>query len=58
MNKMPLRSHENILIFYNKNKTYNEQKTLGEPYKIKRTDTTGEGFGKQKESELAIIGQR
>jgi hypothetical protein len=28
--RMPLRSHENILIFYNKNKTYNEQKTVGE----------------------------
>ena len=56
--KMPLRSHENILIFYNKNKTYNEQKTPGEPYKIKRKDTTGEGFGKQKESEKNNEGYR
>jgi site-specific DNA-methyltransferase (adenine-specific) len=47
VNKMPLRSHENILIFYNKNRTYNEQKTKGDPYEIKRKDTTGEGFGKQ-----------
>lgn len=56
--KMPLRSHENILIFYNKNRTYNEQKTKGEPYKIKRADTTGEGFGKQKESEKNNEGYR
>jgi site-specific DNA-methyltransferase (adenine-specific) len=48
--KMPLRSHENILIFYNKNKTYNEQKTKGTPYTIERGDTTGEGYGQQKPS--------
>ena len=48
--KMPLRAHENILIFYKKNKTYNEQKTKGKPYSIKRKDTTGDGYGKQKES--------
>ena len=28
-NKMPLRSHEDIVIFYNKQPTYNPQKTLG-----------------------------
>lgn len=28
-NKMPLRSHEHILIFYNKKGTYNPQKVLG-----------------------------
>jgi site-specific DNA-methyltransferase (adenine-specific) len=50
VNKMPLRSHENILIFYNKNKTYNEQKTVGTPYKINRKDTTGDGYGDQKGS--------
>ena len=31
-NKMPLRSHENILIFYKKLPTYNPQKTKGMPY--------------------------
>ena len=58
VNKMPLRSHENILIFYNRNRTYNEQKTKGEPYKIKRTDTTGDGYGGQKESEKVNDGFR
>lgn len=58
VNKMQLRSHENILIFYNKNKTYNEQKTVGEPYKIKRKDTTGEGFGNQTGSHKNNEGYR
>tara|TARA_B100000683_G_scaffold229428_1_gene229890 strand:- start:630 stop:1466 length:837 start_codon:yes stop_codon:yes gene_type:complete len=55
---MPLRSHENILIFYNKNRTYNEQKTKGEPYNIKRSDTTGDGYGGQKGSEKMNDGYR
>ena len=58
VNKMPLRSHENILIFYNKNRTYNEQKTKGEPYKIKRSDTTGDGYGGQTSSEKDNNGYR
>ena len=32
----PLRAHESILVFYDKIPTYNEQKTNGKPYKIKR----------------------
>jgi len=56
--KMPLRSHENILIFYKKNRTYNEQKTKGTPYKINRKDTTGEGFGKQSGSKKINNGFR
>ena len=35
-NRMPLRSHEDILIFYKKLPTYNPQKTDGKPYKQKR----------------------
>lgn len=31
-NKMPLRAHENILIFYQQLPIYNPQKTKGEPY--------------------------
>ena len=58
VNKMPLRSHENILIFYNKNRTYNEQKTVGEPYKINRKNTTGKGYGCQKGSEKTNEGYR
>jgi len=55
---MPLRSHESILVFYNKNSTYNEQKTKGEPYKIVRKDTSGEGYGAQKGSLKSNEGYR
>ena len=40
-NKMPLRSHESILIFYKSLPIYNPQMEYGKPYKtIKRSDTT------------------
>lgn len=35
-NRMPLRSHEDILVFYKKLPVYNPQKTDGKPYKQKR----------------------
>lgn len=34
--RMPLKNHENILIFYNKMPTYNPQFTHGKPYVTKR----------------------
>ena len=36
--KMPLRAHENILVFYRALPTYNPQMTVGEPY-IKRASS-------------------
>lgn len=48
----PLRIHENILVFYKNKPTYNEQKTTGKPYKIKRSGSYGEnGYNSQKASE-------
>ena len=35
-NKMPLKDHENVLVFYNKLPKYNPQFSVGKPYKIKR----------------------
>lgn len=35
-NRMPLRAHEDILVFYNKLPTYNPQKTPGKPYRVTR----------------------
>lgn len=35
-NRMPLKSHENILVFYKKLPTYHPQKTKGKPYKAMR----------------------
>ena len=46
--RQPLRIHENILIFYKQQPTYNEQKTEGKPYKIKRkVNYCNENYGKQ-----------
>ena len=41
--KMPLRCHENILVFYRKLPTYNPQYKDGEPYKNKRYEDTPHG---------------
>lgn len=37
-NKMPMKSHENIVLFYRKLPTYNPQKRKGMPYKKKATE--------------------
>ena len=42
--KMPLRCHENILVFYQRLPTYNPQWTWDEPYKI-RQKGCGKGYG-------------
>lgn len=39
-NRMPLRSHENILVFYEHLPTYNPQKTPGKPYTAKTISGT------------------
>lgn len=39
-NKMPLRAHENILVFYKSLPTYNPQFTQGKPYKSTNAPTT------------------
>lgn len=45
-NRKPLRAHENILVFYKKQPTYNAQKTDGKPYKAKSGATTSSNFGR------------
>ena len=45
-NKMPLKKHENILIFYNKSPLYNPQFTQGTPYEMKWKYNDNEIFGK------------
>ena len=44
-NCMPLRAHENILVFYNKLPTYNPQKTNGKPYRAKSANRTSTNYG-------------
>jgi len=51
VNRMPLRLHEHILVFYKKQPTYNQQFTKGKPYVIDRKATyKGEGYNKQTDS--------
>ena len=45
-NKMPLKQHENILVFYKKLPIYNPQMMEGTPYTIKRDKNANEIFGK------------
>ena len=51
--KMPMKAHENILVFYNKLPTYNPQKTSGHERKtaVKRSDVTPV-YGAQQFDEL------
>ena len=47
-NRMPMKAHENVLVFYKELPTYNPQKTAGKPYKSKRAGRvdTGINYGK------------
>ena len=49
-NRMPLRQHENMLVFYNKLPTYNPQKIEGMPpvHKFTKHCTDGVNYGKTK----------
>jgi site-specific DNA-methyltransferase (adenine-specific) len=59
VSKMPMRSHEHILVFYDKFNTYNEQKTSGLPYSIDRKKSYIDGcYNKQKTSQKTNTGYR
>lgn len=59
VNIMPLRLHEQVLVFYKKPPTYNEFITEGEPYKIKRKSEQYESnYGEQKDHESINDGIR
>ena len=45
-NRMPLRAHEDICVFYSKLPTYNPQKTDGKPYRQKRGSASEVYHGK------------
>lgn len=47
-NKMPLKSHENICVFYKKLTTYNPQMTEGKPYYNGSSKEFGDVYGNQK----------
>lgn len=55
--KAPLKSHENILVFYSKQPVYNPQFSAGKPYKM----VSGKGssnYGDQKETVTESDGRR
>ena len=47
--KLPLKRHENILVFYKKLPTYNPQMTKGEPYDKGIVQEKSSNYGKQRE---------
>ena len=55
--KMPLRRHEDILVFYKKLPVYNPQFTQGEVYEISRSHGTN-NYGKQKTNSTKSDGRR
>ena len=46
--KMPMRAHEDILVFYKNLPTYNPQKTLGDPYDKGKANRPTEVYREQK----------
>lgn len=50
VSRQPMRTHETVLVFYDNFGTYNEQTTLGSPYKIKRKMNKFQtSYGKQRD---------
>ncbi len=59
VSRQPLRYHENILIFYNRFNTYNEIKTKGKPYTVKRNLNHLKGtYGRQRSHRKVNKGTR
>ena len=59
--KMPLKSHESIVVFYEKHPTYNPQMEKGVPYsgfETKNGATIGEVYGGSKSIHAANLGTR
>jgi site-specific DNA-methyltransferase (adenine-specific) len=56
----PLKMHESVLVFYKNKPTYNEQMTIGKPYKMNRKAASfADGnYGKQKDIEVENTGTR
>lgn len=56
--KMPLRCHENLLVFYRSLPTYNPQYTRGEPYRAVHARNFTQNYSNQKSSETISDGRR
>ena len=57
--RMPLKNVEDILVFYSSQPTYNQQRSSGAPYIVKRRGYTGsECYGSQADHETVNSGGR
>ena len=57
--RMPLKNIEDILVFYKKQPTYNQQRTSGDPYTVKRKGYKGsECHGAQRDHDTVNEGGR
>jgi site-specific DNA-methyltransferase (adenine-specific) len=52
--KMPLKAHENILVFYLSQPTYTPQMTVGKPYKYKKDGISSTNYGESSGTSLII----
>ena len=52
--KMPLKNHENVLVFYKKQPTYNPQFTVGKPYSYKKDGISSDNYGDSKGTDLIV----
>ena len=52
--KMPLKNHENILVFYKKQPSYNPQFTVGKPYSYKKDSISSDNYGDSKGTDLIV----
>ena len=58
-NRMPLKNTEDVLIFYRKQPTYNQQRSKGDPYKVSRKNYKGSPcYGDQKDHTTVNKGGR
>lgn len=52
--KMPLKAHENILVFYKNTPTYNPQFTQGKPYSYKKDGISSTNYGESNGTDLIV----
>lgn len=57
-NRAPLKIHENILVFYRTQPTYNPQFTEGTPYTARRTSLRSTNYGRQRGTTTVSDGRR
>lgn len=53
-NKMPMKRHEDVLVFYRKQPAFNKQFREGKPYNVKRTGGHGEHNGDAHKDQVRV----